>query len=74
MRTLRDRQLKKFAATLLFLREDLEMTQRELEKISGLKHSWVSQFENCRRAPSFHSLVRLKKGLGCSYNDLMYGL
>lgn len=54
------------------LRNDREMTIRQLELYSGVSNSYLSQLENGKRGiPSPKILEKLSKGLKVPYNELL---
>lgn len=54
------------------LREDKELTQRELAKLSGINHSTISLLEAGRRpSPSIEVLNGLSEGLDIDFYKLL---
>lgn len=62
-----------FGENLRKERVRLQLTQSQLGERCGLDHTHISQFERGRRDPSLHSLVAIRKGLKCAYEDLIDG-
>src|SRR5690625_6332211 len=65
-------EAKKFGSYIRKLRNDRELTIRQLELYSGVSNSYLSQLENGKRGiPSPEIIRKLSKGLKVDYNDLM---
>ena len=62
---------KEFCNSLIRLRSQKGMTQRELEIKSDLAETSVSHYENGERQPGLSTIRALCKGLGCTPNDLL---
>lgn len=62
-----------FASNLRYLREEANLTQTDLSKLSGLAPTAISHFECGRRIPSVRNLVRLSKALNVS-TDILLGI
>ncbi len=48
-----------------------EISQQQLEGITGIKQSEISRIENNKRNPSFKIIKRIADGLGCRILDLL---
>jgi transcriptional regulator with XRE-family HTH domain len=59
-----------FARRLKTLRNEKQLTQEELAKITGLSTSFISSLERGINAPSFETLERIAKALGVSVRAL----
>lgn len=66
-----DRYAKRFAQNLRTLRENQQLTQRQLGDQAGLSPAAVSQLEVGQRRPNFVSLLSLVKALGTTPNTLI---
>src|SRR5690625_4813474 len=65
-------EAKKFGSYIRKLRNDRELTIRQLELYSGVSNSYLSQLENGKRGiPSPEIIKKLSKGLKIDYNLLM---
>lgn len=61
-----------FSRRLALARNDLEMSQEELSRRSGLPASVISHYESGRRSPSLDNLVRIVRAMpGVNANWLM---
>lgn len=61
-----------FGSFIRKLRNEKEMTIRQLELYSGVSNSYLSQLENGKRGiPSPDIIKKLSKGLKVDYNELM---
>lgn len=65
--------MKIFAERLRDLRQEKELSQRQLSKLLGLSHSAVTQWENELRVPNAEAVVMLAKFFGVS-SDYLLGL
>jgi transcriptional regulator with XRE-family HTH domain len=52
-------------------REELGLTQEQLDLRTDLHQRWISNVENGKRNPSYASLRRLATGLGLSVAELV---
>ncbi len=59
-----------FGERLMQLREDRNMTQKELAKVTGLSQSYIARLERHHAPPSEETLKRLAKGLGIEVDEL----
>lgn len=58
---------------LMKQRKDKKMTVRELSRLSGVSHPYISQIETGKNDnPSTNTLKKLAKGLGIAYTDLLW--
>lgn len=63
---------KDFGKYIRKLRNDRELTIRQLELYSGVSNSYLSQLENGKRGtPSPEIIKKLAKGLKIPYNNLL---
>lgn len=67
---MQDDYLKRFAARLRSIRQDVGMTQDELAQAIGTSKSVISGYETARNDPSQSMLVKLAKSLGVSIDYL----
>jgi transcriptional regulator with XRE-family HTH domain len=51
-----------------------EMTQEKLAERADISLRYIQQLEAGQRNPSMQTLVRLRKVIGCSFDDLFRGL
>ena len=58
--------MKDFAKRLRELRQEKEMTQKELADAVGISMSAIGMYEQGRREPSTEVIEELAKALGCS--------
>lgn len=65
--------MKRFADRLREARIASGMTQEQLGFALDVTKSSVSAWENGRDTPSFRVLPELRRALGCSLDDLIYG-
>jgi transcriptional regulator with XRE-family HTH domain len=56
------------------LRMSAELTQEKLAEKADISLRYVQQLEAGQRNPSISTLVRLRKVMGCSFDDLFRGL
>ncbi len=63
--------MKIFAERLKDLRQEKELSQRQLSKLLGLGHSAVTQWENEMRVPNAEAIVMLAKFFGVSADYLL---
>ena len=56
------------AYALLEARENLNISQKELSKRTGVKQSNISRFESGRHSPTISTLQKIADGLGMSLN------
>ena len=49
----------------------MNIDQEALGKLCGLSSTTISHFETGNRTPSLKNLRKLKKGTGCSYDQLL---
>ena len=52
------------------LRQGANMSQRQLATAAGISFSAISKIENSLLSPTYDSLLRLVRGLGCDLTDL----
>jgi transcriptional regulator with XRE-family HTH domain len=52
-------------------REELGLTQEQLDNNTDLHQRWISNVENGKRNPSYGSLRRLAAGLGLTVSELV---
>lgn len=64
-------ELKIFQKRLKSAREQRNMSQSDLARVSGLQPSAISHFENDRRSPSFENLKKLSDALSVSIDYLL---
>ncbi len=60
-----------FAQNLKELREFFELTQVEMGERCGMSGDTINHFETGRRIPSYGNIVKMKEGIGCTYDRLM---
>ena len=65
--------MKTFAERLKYLRNEKELSQRQLSKQLGLGHSAVTQWENETNTPNAEAIVMLAKFFNVS-SDYLLGL
>ena len=63
--------MKTFAERLRDLRQEKELSQRQLSKQLGLGHSAVTQWENEMRVPNAEAIVLLAKYFNVSADYLL---
>lgn len=65
--------MRRLPARAKQLREEVGMSQREVERGGGLPGGWVSRIERGDRLDGLAAdmLVRLARGIGCSVGDLL---
>lgn len=56
------------------LRMSARLTQEKLAEKADISLRYVQQLEAGQRNPRISTLVRLKKVMGCSYDDFFKGL
>lgn len=59
------------AENLKRLRLARDWSQSRLARVSGIDVKQISNFECGERAPNIANLIKLKKALDCSYDDLL---
>jgi transcriptional regulator with XRE-family HTH domain len=62
-----------FGQRLRAARLEAELTQEELELLTGMAPTWVSQLEHGRRLPSLPTFALLVRWIGCSADTLLMG-
>lgn len=60
-----------FAARLRRIRLNADLTQKDLEELSGIPKSRISRYENGHLLPSFQGLRRLADSLGVPESTLL---
>lgn len=65
---------KVFARRLYRMRTERGWTQEALAYRAGMDTSAIGHYENGSRMPNCTALIRLKKALGCSFDELLSGL
>jgi transcriptional regulator with XRE-family HTH domain len=60
-----------FSARLKRMRMDAGLTQKDLERLSGIPKSRISRYENGHLLPSFQGLRRLAASLGALESTLL---
>ncbi len=60
-----------FGDQLHKVRTEMDITQKHLEHVCGFGPGTVSHYENYRREPSVTALRKLRRALGCSWEDLL---
>jgi transcriptional regulator with XRE-family HTH domain len=68
------RILRVFGKNLNRLRTNSEITQEKLAERADISLRYIQQLEAGQRNPSMQTLVRLRKVIGCSFDDLFRGL
>jgi transcriptional regulator with XRE-family HTH domain len=68
------RILRGLGKNLNRLRMGSGLTQEKLAEKADISLRYVQQLEAGQRNPSIPTLVRLRKVMGCSYDDLFRGL
>ena len=68
------RERKQLAANLVRLRLKAGLTQEQLCERADIDRSYLQRIESARSNPTFEVLLRLKKALGCAWEDLMRGI
>ncbi len=53
------------------MRLEARLTQDELADSCGLTSGAISHFETGEREPTLNNLEKLKKGLNCTYDELL---
>lgn len=65
-------ELADFLRSLKHIREDREITQKELSKMSGVSYSTLTKLESgVITNPSFQTIVRISKALDIRIDDLI---
>lgn len=62
-----------FAAQLKKIREERELSQLDLARLSGLSPAVISMFETNKRQPCLPSLIKVRDALQSSYDVLISG-
>lgn len=52
------------------LRNEKQMSQEELSKVTGIDRPYISEIENGIKNPSYEVLIRLAQGLGITFREL----
>lgn len=60
-----------FKTRLSALIKDMGITQKELAKMTGVTEAAISRYINGSRLPNMTALLLLKKGLGCTWEQLV---
>ena len=68
------RILRGLGKNLNRLRMSAELTQEKLAEKADISLRYVQQLEAGQRNPSIPTLVRLRKVMGCSYDEMFQGL
>lgn len=55
------------------LRKQKNLSQGELADLAGTTREQISRYENDKRMPDFHSIVKLAKALDVSVNSILSG-
>jgi predicted transcriptional regulator len=54
----------KIMASIIKRRKELKISQRDLEKLSGIKQSAIARIEKQNNSPSIETLIKLMEPLG----------
>lgn len=60
-----------FPVNLKKLRENAGITQKQLAEKAGIAVTQISNFECGPRLPNIANLVKIKRALKCSFDDLL---
>jgi len=63
--------LTTFGDQLQKVRTEMDITQKHLEHVCGFGPGTLSHYENYRREPSVTALRKIRRALGCSWEDLL---
>jgi transcriptional regulator with XRE-family HTH domain len=61
----------RFKKKLKMLRVGADLTQEELAIKCGLCSTTLTHYETGRREPNLANIVKIKQGLGCSFDELL---
>lgn len=67
----KDEWLDEFGNNLQALMRENDITQRELERKSGVSQSDLSRYVNGRQAPTYKAIINLSYALECDVADLI---
>jgi transcriptional regulator with XRE-family HTH domain len=56
------------------LRVTKGLTQEQLCELAEIDRSYIQRIEAGTRTPSIEIVIRIQKGLGCSWDELLKGL
>lgn len=56
--------------TLKAVRQRIGISQRELSKMSGVSHGYISELESNLKSPTIDTLCKLARALECKPDDL----
>ncbi len=65
---------KRFGQNVYRLRHKLQATQEKLSEGADLSRRYLLSLEAGQKSPSLESICKLRKALGCSWEELMTGL
>lgn len=60
-----------FVTNLRNLRQSKQFTQAELGEIATLSGCIIAHYEAGRRSPGLPNLIKIKKALGCKWEELL---
>lgn len=67
----RARTMTRFSLRLCKIMRQRGLTYVEMGKRCGISAGYLSNMCNGRRAPTLMTLLRLRRGLGCTWEELM---
>lgn len=65
---------KNFGRRIHRLRVAKGLTQEQLCELAEIDRSYIQRIEAGTRTPSIEIVVRIQKGLGCGWDELLKGL
>ncbi len=74
LRRLPATSLKQFGRNIVRLRNGAGLTQERVAEIAGISTRYFQSIEAGKRWPSLGILVRLRKSLGCPWEELFVGI
>lgn len=69
--TQNDNCLKEFGKLLRKRRRSIDLTQQQLGDITGTHRTYIGSIERGKTNPTMSMMLKICKGLGCSFVDLM---
>jgi transcriptional regulator with XRE-family HTH domain len=65
---------KIFGKNVVKLRTDKRLTQEKLAEKAEISHRYLQSIEAGKKQPSINVVGRIRKGLGCSWDELLTGV
>jgi transcriptional regulator with XRE-family HTH domain len=66
--------LQAFGRNIHRIRAEVGLTQEQLAEKVDISRRFLQELETGEKAPALTTLARLRKALGCDYNNLLRGL